>query len=85
MERMIFEFFCAVIIVIDAILLPYQFAFEELPNQMELTIIGTAVFLVDILVRAVLFAVLIHFELARLAAGTTVDILHAPLDYFRRF
>ena len=27
----------------------------------------------------------IHFELARLAAGTTVDTLHAPIDDFRRF
>ena len=32
-----------------------------------------------------LFFIWIHFELARLAAGTTVDILHAPIDYFRRF
>merc|ERR1719506_2938567 len=39
MERMIFELCCAIIIIIDAILLPYQFAFEELPNQIELTII----------------------------------------------
>ena len=61
MERMIFELCCAIIIIIDAILLPYQFAFEELPNQIELTIIGTTVFLLDIMVRALLVAMLCKF------------------------
>ena len=28
---------------------------------------------------------IIHFELARLAAGTTVDKLHVAIDDFRRF
>ncbi len=32
-----------------------------------------------------LFFNYIHFELARLAAGTTVDTVHAPIDDFRRF
>ena len=27
----------------------------------------------------------IHFELARLAAGPTVDTLHVPIDYLGRF
>ena len=32
-----------------------------------------------------IFPYSIHFELARLAAGTTVDTAHAPIDDFRRF
>ena len=34
---------------------------------------------------AYLFLESIHFELARLAAGPTVDTLQVPIDYFRRF